>query len=73
MRSAFLARLRSNCLSALVAPGERVEIEDIVSAAAAMSVTVPGHGRGAGEFKVALAPDLPPDRRAVSLRLPLAP
>ena len=43
-----------------VAPGERVEIEDIVGAAVANA----GHGRGRGacEFKVAVAPDLPPVR-----------
>jgi two-component system phosphate regulon sensor histidine kinase PhoR len=43
-----------------VAPDERVEIDDIVSAAVGNA----GHGRGRGgcEFKVALAPGVPPVR-----------
>ena len=43
-----------------VAPGDRVEVEDIVSTALSNA----GHGRGRVpcEFKVALAPDLPPVR-----------
>jgi len=43
-----------------VEPGERVEVEEIVSTA--VSNAANGRGRSACEFKVALAPDLPPVR-----------